>query len=67
MTLMQSWNFFLMPILFDFPRGSEFYGQRYIGNAQVREALAGRFKGITDVHYGDDVHWVSDDKGVSEA
>jgi hypothetical protein len=34
----------------------------------VREALAGRFKGIPDVHYGDDRHWVSADgsRGVSE-
>ena len=34
----------------------------------MREALASRFKGIPDVHYGDDLHWVSDDgtRGVSE-
>jgi steroid delta-isomerase-like uncharacterized protein len=53
---------------FDFPRGPEPWGQRFIGKAQVREALAGRFKGIPDVHYGDDRHWVSADgsKGVSE-
>lgn len=53
---------------FDFPRGPEPHGQRFIGKAAVREALAGRFKGIPDVHYGDDVHWVSEDgdKGVSE-
>jgi hypothetical protein len=25
-----------------------------------------RFKGIPDVHYGDDVRWVCGDKGVSE-
>ena len=43
-----------------------FFGQRFIGKAQVREALAGRFKGIPDVHYGDDVHWVAGDRGVSE-
>jgi len=53
---------------FDFPRGPESYGQRFTGKAQVREALAGRFKGIPDVHYGDDRHWVSADgsMGVSE-
>jgi steroid delta-isomerase-like uncharacterized protein len=51
---------------FDFPRGTEPWGQRFIGKAQVREALAGRFKGIPDVHYGDDRHWVVDDMGVSE-
>ena len=53
---------------FDFPRGPEHYGQRFIGKAQVREALAGRFKGIPDVHYGKDRHWISADgtQGVSE-
>lgn len=53
---------------FDFPRGPEPWGQRFIGKAQVREALAGRFKGIPDVHYGDDRHWISADgtQGVSE-
>lgn len=51
---------------FDFPRGPVAYGQRFIGKAQVREALAGRFKGIPDVHYGDDRHWVAGNMGVSE-
>ncbi len=51
---------------FDFPRGPEAYGQRFVGKAQVREALAGRFKGIPDVHYGDDRHWVAGNMGVSE-
>ena len=47
---------------FDFPRGPESYGQRFIGKAQVREGLASRFKGIPDVHYGDDSHWISADQ-----
>ncbi len=53
---------------FDFPRGPEPWGQRFIGKAQVRAGLASRFKGIPDVHYGDDQHWISDDgtQGVSE-
>ena len=51
---------------FDFPKGPEPWGQRFIGKDQVREALAGRFKGIPDVHYGDDRHWVAGDRGVSE-
>jgi len=61
-------SFFADDCSFDFPRGPEHFGQRFIGKAQVREALAGRFRGIPDVHYGDDVHWVSADgsKGVSE-
>lgn len=61
-------EFFSDDCSFDFPRGSEFYGQRFIGKAQVRQALAGRFKGIPDVHYGEDRHWISIDgkMGVSE-
>ena len=61
-------EFFSDDCSFDFPRGPESYGQRFIGKTQVREALAGRFKGIPDVHYGDDRHWISSDakQGVSE-
>ncbi len=53
---------------FDFPKGPEPWGQRFVGKAQVREGLAGRFKGIPDVHYGEDRHWISADvtRGVSE-
>jgi len=53
---------------FDFPRGPEPFGQRFVGKANVREGLAMRFKGIPDVHYGDDRHWISTDgsQGVSE-
>ena len=61
-------EFFSDECSFDFPRGPESWGQRFIGKAQVREALAGRFKGIPDVHYGEDRHWISADgnMGVSE-
>jgi len=61
-------EFFSDDCSFDFPRGKEPWGQRFIGKAQVREALAGRFKGIPDVHYGEDSHWISADStmGVSE-
>ena len=59
-------EFFSEDCSFDFPRGSEPWGQRFIGKDQVRKALAGRFKGIPDVHYGDDRHWVAADMGVSE-
>jgi steroid delta-isomerase-like uncharacterized protein len=61
-------EFFSDDCSFDFPRGPEPWGQRYVGKEQVREALAGRFKGIPDVHYGEDRHWISSDgnMGVSE-
>lgn len=58
--------FFADDCSFDFPRGPEHFGQRFVGKPQVREALAGRFKGIPNVHYGEDRHWVEGDKGVSE-
>ena len=61
-------EFFADDCSFDFPRGPEPWGRRFTGKEQVREALAGRFKGIPDVHYGEDVHWISaaGNKGVSE-
>lgn len=61
-------EFFSEDCSFDFPRGPEPWGQRFTGKAEVREALASRFKGIPDVHYGEDRHWIASDgsKGVSE-
>ena len=48
------------------PRGPDPWGRRFTGKAEVRKALASRFAGIPDVHYGDDQHWVAGDRGVSE-
>jgi len=59
-------EFFAEDCSFDMPRGPDPWGRRYTGKAAVREALATRFKGIPDVHYGDDRHWVSGASGVSE-
>ena len=61
-------EFFSDDCSFDFPRGPEPWGRRFVGKEQVREGLAARFKGIPDVHYGDDQHWISADgkSGVSE-
>jgi len=61
-------EYFSNDCTFDFPRGPEPYGQRFVGKSQVREGLASRFKGIPDVHYGEDQHWISADgtRGVSE-
>jgi steroid delta-isomerase-like uncharacterized protein len=61
-------GFFSDDCSFDFPRGPEYYGQRFVGKTQVREALAGRFRGLPDVHYGEDRHWISNDgnNGLSE-
>ena len=59
-------TFFAEECVFDMPRGTDPWGQRYIGKASVREGLATRFSGIPDVHYGDDLHWLCGDRGVSE-
>ena len=45
---------------------SDPWGKRFTGKAAVREGLATRFKGLPDVHYSDDRHWVSGNMGVSE-
>ena len=59
-------TFFADDCSFDMPRGSDPWGQRYVGKAAVREGLAARFKGLPDVHYSQDRHWVSGNLGVSE-
>ncbi len=59
-------SFFAEDCTFDMPRGPHPWGTRYVGKEGVREGLASRFKGIPDVHYGDDTHWVCGKRGVSE-
>lgn len=59
-------EFFADDGVFELPRGREPWGTRFVGKAEVRRGLASRFTGIPDVHYGDDVHWVAGDRGVSE-
>jgi ketosteroid isomerase-like protein len=58
--------FFAEDCVMEMPRGPHPWGTRYIGKAQVRAGLAGRFAGLPDVHYGEDEHWVSGALGVSE-
>ena len=59
-------EFFAEDSSLDMPRGPDPWGQRFIGKEQVRQALATRFTGLPDVHYGDDRHWVCGNMGVSE-
>ena len=59
-------EFFSDDCSLDTPRGPESWGQRFIGKTAVREAIAARFKGLPDVQYSHDRHWVSGDMGVSE-
>jgi len=52
--------------VFDAPRGADPWGRRFVGKDEVRRGLAGRFEGIPDVHYGEDDHFASGARGVSE-
>jgi len=49
----------------EMPRGRDPWGTRFAGKRAVREGLAGRFKGMPDVHYGEDTHLVAGDTGIS--
>jgi ketosteroid isomerase-like protein len=59
-------SFFTDDCEFDTPRGPTPRGRMLRGRDQVREGIAGRFAGLPDVHYGDDIHWSCGDRGVSE-
>jgi taurine dehydrogenase small subunit len=48
------------------PRGPEPWGSRFVGKDEVRRGLRARLEGIPDVHYGEDDHFVSGTRGVSE-
>lgn len=50
-------SFFADDCTLDMPRGPDPWGQRFVGKSAVREGLAGRFKGLPDVHYGEARHW----------
>jgi ketosteroid isomerase-like protein len=52
--------------VFEGPRGSDPWGQRFVGRDAIREAFAARFTGIPDIRYGDDAHFVDGDRGTSE-
>ena len=58
--------FFADDCVLEMPRGPDPWGMRYVGKAEVRKGLATRFEGLPDVHYSDDEHWVSGDRGVSQ-
>jgi steroid delta-isomerase-like uncharacterized protein len=48
----------------EMPRGDKPWGARFAGKASVREALATRFTGLPDVHYGDAEHFADDSAGT---
>jgi ketosteroid isomerase-like protein len=53
-------TFFAEDCVLEMPRGRSPWGSRYVGRPQVREALAGRFAGLPDVHYGNEEHFVDE-------
>ena len=59
-------EFFSDDCSLDMPRGPDPWGQRFVGKADVRAGLATRFKGLPDVRYSDDRHWISGNMVVSE-
>jgi ketosteroid isomerase-like protein len=52
----------------EMPRGKSPWGSRFEGKANVRAALATRFEGLPDVHYGSEEHFVdaAADTGMSK-
>ncbi len=44
----------------EMPRGDRPWGARHEGRENVRKALAGRFEGLPDVHYGGELHFVDE-------
>ena len=49
---------FVEDCVLEMPRGDKPWGARSEGRQAVRAALAGRFEGLPDVHYGDGEHFV---------
>lgn len=48
----------------EMPRGDKPWGSRSEGKSAVRMALAGRFEGLPDVHYGSEQHFVDEDSST---
>jgi steroid delta-isomerase-like uncharacterized protein len=61
-------TFFSDDCVLEMPRGNKPCGSRFEGKQSVREALATRFEGLPDVHYGNAEHFVDSDAatGISK-
>jgi steroid delta-isomerase-like uncharacterized protein len=59
-------SFFTEDCVLDMPRGPAPGGRHLVGTEQVRAGIQSRFDGIPDVHYGDERHFISGDRGASE-
>ena len=49
----------------EMPRGRDPWGTRFVGKSAAREGLAGRFRGMPDVNYGNATHLVAGDMGIT--
>ncbi len=61
-------TFFSDDCVLEMPRGSEAWGSRFNGKENVRKALAARFEGLPDVHYGNAEHFADStaETGISK-
>ena len=61
-------NHFTEDCVLEMPRGNKPWGSRSEGRENVRKALATRFEGLPDVHYGNAQHFVdsSANTGISK-
>jgi len=52
----------------EMPRGPHAWGARFEGKQAVRQALASRFEGLPNAHYGNEKHFVDADRqtGISQ-
>jgi ketosteroid isomerase-like protein len=57
-------TFFADDCVLEMPRGNKPWGSRFQGKTDVRAALATRFEGLPDVHYGNDEHFVDEAAGT---
>lgn len=53
-------GFFADDCVLEMPRGSEPWGSRSTGKPDVGKALAGRFEGLPDLHYGNGEHFADE-------
>jgi ketosteroid isomerase-like protein len=60
--------FFADDCVLEMPRGGKPWGARFEGKQAVRDALATRFAGLPDVHYGKAEHFVDEgaETGISK-
>lgn len=59
-------GFFADDCVLEMPRGPSPFGSRFVGKHEVRQGLAGRFKGLPNVHYGNSTHSVDGSIGISK-